>query len=150
LDDAEWWNAWLPRLYELLGRDARSGETRPVDDRGYVDLTAYLFPPIDGVTWRSLMWPVAATADAARNRTEKRSQAATVSEPGDGRARVWEPVIRHVAVALAALEATARPGTDAYRALQAQTEITGPWVSVLRRVPGSQDNRPADKTGGSR
>src|SRR5215831_15336715 len=58
VDDA-WWDRWLPRLYELLGRDLRSsgpdgasfglGHAQPVvDSRGYGDLMSYLFPRIEG------------------------------------------------------------------------------------------------------
>jgi hypothetical protein len=150
LGDAEWWDAWLPRLYELMGRETGyDPESRTaVDDRGYIDLMGLLFPAADRVTWRSLMYPVAATAGAGPGRTETRSPAATVSEPGEDRAHAWEPVIRHAARALTALEATERPDADAYRALQVQAEIMGPWVAVLRQLVGPSSRELLDRAGG--
>jgi hypothetical protein len=150
LGDEQWWDAWLPRLYELMGRDTGYDPTgrAPVDDRGYINLMELLFPAVDRVIWRSLMYPAAATADAALDRPEKMSQAATFTERGDSRGKVWEPVIRHVARGLSALEATEQPDADAYRALQVQAEITGPWVSVLRQLAGPASRELLDRVGG--
>ncbi len=47
-----------------------------------------------------------------------------------------EPVIRHVTLALAALEATEASAADPYHAMRVEAEITGPWVSVLRHLLG--------------
>ncbi len=153
LADAEWWETWLPRLYELMGRDTgfQVDQRQAVDDRGYVDLMALLFPSTDGVTWRELVYPATAVANAVRVRPGKRSQPSTFSERADeltdARAQVWEPVIRHVARALAALEATERPDADAYRALQVQAEITGPWVGILRQLLGPSSRELVDRLG---
>ncbi len=150
LGDEQWWDAWLPRLYELMGRDTGYDPTgrAPVDDRGYIDLMQLLFPAVDRVTWRSAMYPVAAAAGAVPDHLEKRSQAATFSGRSDVCGQVWEPVIRHVARALSALEASERPDTDAYRAVQVQAEIMGPWVSILRQVAGPSSGELLDRVGG--
>src|SRR5205807_1197908 len=84
LADAEWWDRWLPRLHELLGRRLAPeppqprrpyGERGPtpeptVDERGYSDLLGFLFPAIEDpqgtLTWRSPDYPAAAKiADTA-------------------------------------------------------------------------------------
>jgi hypothetical protein len=152
LADAEWWDRWLPRLYELLGRhlapQAASSSRRPaygerertpapepmVDERGYADLLGFLFPairdPQGTLTWRSPSYAAAAAiADAAGAES-----GATTST----RAQVWEPVIRHVAEALGALESTGEPGADAYLRLRAEAEITGPWARTLRHLVGEE------------
>ena len=83
VDDA-WWDRWLPRLYELLGRNLQDtgskrahglGQAQPVvDSRGYGDLMSYLFPPVQAngreLTWRSVDYPKAAV-DAARQETNE-------------------------------------------------------------------------------
>lgn len=49
LGDDEWWDRWLPRLYELLGRQLMQYAPTPgevLDPRGYADLMTFLFPPI--------------------------------------------------------------------------------------------------------
>jgi hypothetical protein len=45
LADVEWWDRWLPRLNELLGRTRSPirGSERVLDDRGYVDPVGFLF-----------------------------------------------------------------------------------------------------------
>jgi hypothetical protein len=45
-------------------------------------------------------------------------------------------VVRHVALALAALETTEDSDADADHAMRLQAEITGPSVSVLRHLLG--------------
>jgi hypothetical protein len=152
LADAEWWDRWLPRLYELLGRrlaPQAAPSRRPaygerertpapaplVDERGYSDLLGFLFPPIADpqgmLTWRSPDYAAAAViADAG---------AEGGSSPTSIRAQVWEPVIRHVAEALSALESTGEPGADAYLRLRAEAEITGPWARTLRHLVGEEE-----------
>ncbi len=153
LADTEWWDTWLPRLGELMGRDTGfdPNQRQVVDDRGYVDLMAQLFTPVDGVTWRELVYPAAAMADTVRVRSGKSSQPATFSERAEerinARAQVWEPVVRHVARALAALEATERPDADAYRAPQVQVEIARPWVGILRSLLGPSSRELLDRLG---
>jgi hypothetical protein len=133
--DADWWSSWLPRLYELLGSDAGTvglyGQDEPEtrDERGYVDLMTHLFPPIGDLTWRSPRYPQAARADAA-----SRSTGLRLRRPR--RDTAWEPVIRHVARALAALEASEQAGADAYHAMRVQAEISGPWITVLNHLLG--------------
>jgi hypothetical protein len=149
LEDAGWWERWLPRLYELLGRrlvpaelpgrrpayGQRQAEEVPVvDARGYSDLLGFLFPPVAGtgeaVTWRSLDYPTAA----------HREQAAAGPGPAPAaRAQVWEPVVRHVAEALCTLESTGEPGADAYLRLRSEAEIIGPWVRILRHLVGEEE-----------
>ncbi len=127
LADEQWWQRWLPRLHELLGSEA-AGRGDALDDRGYVDLLAYLFPPIGEVTWRSLGYQAAAQAQA---RVPARGLVG-----GPGRAIAWEPVIRHAALALAALEATEVSGADPFHAIRVHAEVSGSWLSTLRHLLG--------------
>src|SRR5262249_56631170 len=103
-----------------------------VDSRGYGDLMSYMFPPIDGdgreVTWRCAHYPKAA-AVAARKHTHEGVLPSI-------RPHVWEPVLRHVALALCALEHSGRAGTDPQLRLDAEERITGSWVRTLRHVVG--------------
>lgn len=139
LDDAAWWDRWLPRLNELLGRrplpvlslDQAPGLEAAVDDRGYHDLLGSLFPPVasDGtrLTWRSPGYPAAAAA-AGHDRTH-----------ASPRTDVWEPVIRHFAEALCLLDWTGQAGADPYLRLRAEFEITGPWLRILRYLVGEEE-----------
>jgi hypothetical protein len=137
--DTGWWDRWLPRLYELLGRaDAgipyldSDGEA-PTDDRGYTDLMGRLFPSVGSVTWRSPHYP----------------QAVGDSDSRDGhgspglltRVQVRESVIRHVALALCALEDTGITGSSPHLRLEALTRITVTWVSVLNILVGEESRR---------
>jgi hypothetical protein len=149
LSDAEWWDRWLPRLYELLGRRLAPQATqsrRPaygerertsapaplVDERGYSDLLGFLFLPISDpqgtLTWRSPDYAAAVRIAEAEE-----------GAPKSIRAQVWEPVIRHVAEALCALESTGEPGADPYLRLRAEAEITGPWARILRHLVGEEE-----------
>lgn len=149
LDDAGWWDRWLPRLYELLGRrlvaaeppgrlpayGQRQAEQQPVlDERGYSDLLSFLFPPIavagEAITWRSLDYPRTAEREHAGERSSLTATA---------RAQVWEPVVRHVAEALSALESTGEPGGDPYLRLRTEAEIVGPWARILRHLVGEEE-----------
>jgi hypothetical protein len=141
LADTAWWDRWLPDLYELLGRDLRGepdewgGPGEPiVDRRGYGDLLTYLFPPVDDVTWRSADYPRMASLQAR--------QGAQHGTSPPVRAQVWEPVLRHVATALRALEETSAAGTDPQLRLEAEARITGSWVQVLRTLVGEQPATP--------
>lgn len=140
LDDAPWWDRWLPRLNELLGRrpvpilsvdQATLGLEAAVDDRGYHDLLGWLFPPVASegrkLTWRSPGYPAAAAA-AGHDRTH-----------ASLRTDVWEPVIRHFAEALCLLDWTGQAGADPYFRLRAEAEITGPWLRVLRYLVGEEE-----------
>jgi hypothetical protein len=127
LADDDWWGSWLPKLYELLGSEA-PGRSAAHADHCYLDLMAYLFPPIGSVTWRSLKYRAAVQTDTSSSPVRLTA--------GPGRALAWEPVIRHVARALAALETTEAPDADPYHAMRVQAEISGPWVGVLRHLLG--------------
>ena len=106
-----------------------------VDERGYSDLLGFLFPAIQDpqgtLTWRSPDYARAATIADAPGAEGTRPRTST-------RAQVWEPVIRHVAEALCALESTGEPGADAYLRLRAEAEITGPWARTLRHLVGEE------------
>jgi hypothetical protein len=135
LADTAWWDRWLPDLYELLGRDLRGEPDRlgspgepVVDQRGYGDLLTYLFPPVGDVTWRS--------ADYPRVASEQPRQGAQHGASPSVRAQVWEPVVRHVATALRALEETSAAGSDPQVRLEAQARITGSWVLILGNLLG--------------
>jgi hypothetical protein len=117
----------LPRLYQLLGSEA-PGRGVASADTGYVDLLGHLYPPIGATTWCSPEYGALAQSTAP---------ASGHGLPlGPGRARSWAPVIRHVALALVALETTEDSDADPYHAMRVQAEITGPWVSVLRHLLG--------------
>jgi hypothetical protein len=145
--DATWWDRWLPSLYELLGRRgaeavAAYGSMRRgavVDERGYTDLMSYLFPPVGAetgrpITWRSVDYPAAAAEAARRDGHEAVRPAA--------RPHVWEPVVRHVAKALCALEECGRTGADPQLRLETDERITGSWVRTLRNLVGEAPIEP--------
>jgi hypothetical protein len=136
LADISWWDRWLPRLYEVLGRaDAGlpyldgDGET-PADDRGYTDLMVRLFPPVSSVTWRSPSY--------ARAVAERASDGTHEGLVPPARVHVWEPFIRHVALALCALEDTGAVGSSPHLRLETLTSITGTWVTVLNTLVGEK------------
>jgi hypothetical protein len=129
LDDADWWKSWLPRLYELLGSEVGNfaGRHREgMDDRGYVDLVSFLFPPRGGVTWRSPDYGALASDQSAP----------ALHIGGPTTAGAWDAVVRHVALALAALEAIEQQDADPFHAMRVRSEITGTWVGVLRHLLG--------------
>lgn len=128
LADADWWERWLPKLYQLMGSDG-PGLSLPPTSGGYVDLMELIFPPIGDAIWRSLQYPAAAAG--ATNSAGRGG----VSDPG--RAVSWEPVIRNVVRGLAALEETEQVGADPYHGMRVQAEISGPWISTLRRLLGT-------------
>ena len=82
------------------------------------------------MTWRSPDYPVAARREDAGVDVGSRTLA---------RAQVWEPVLRHVAEALCALESTSQPGADPYLRLRAEAEIAGPWARILRYLVGEEE-----------
>jgi hypothetical protein len=134
LADTSWWDRWLPRLYEVLGR-ANAGlpyldsdGDPPTDGRGYADLMARLFPPVGAVTWRA---PRYAEAVA-----ESGSAGPPPAHRPAPRAQVWEPVLRHVALALCALEASGQPGANPYLRLETLARLTGSWLRVLGSLVG--------------
>jgi hypothetical protein len=144
LSDGEWWSTWLPHLHEILGAPPLVGaglDDRRPDERGYVDLMAHLFPPVRVGTalaeWHGLDYPA-----AVRGTTRPNAGA------GPTRADMWQAVIRHVAVALAALAQTEIAGADPLLRIRTVDELTGPWARSLRRLTG---NESADLpgTGGS-
>lgn len=161
LSDREWWDAWLPSLHQLLGRRLQThagGHVQPVEDeRGYADLMGLLFPPlIDDhgreVTWRDLSYPhwarLAHEADEHRPDVVARRERDHDGPSRPVRAEAWEPVLRHVAKALALLEAQSLPGSDPYLRMRADDEIRNGWVATLGALiedyedhQGSKHNR---------
>jgi hypothetical protein len=144
LSDDEWWDRWLPRLYELFGRQLVQYAPTPgqvLDRRGYADLMTFLFPPIlrgtANVTWRSPNYGELAGLEEA-----------TVVAAGPARAQVWEPVIRHLTEALCALEATGKPNADPYLRIRTKAEIVNSWADILRNLLGeTAPTLPRDKLG---
>jgi hypothetical protein len=136
LSDDQWWDRWLPRLYELLGRQLMTYAPVPatvLDGRGYADLMGFLFPPVRrhgaAVSWRSQIYgELAALEDTAAFAAD--------GAGGAVQAQVGEPVVRHVAEALCALEATGGPGADPYLRLRAKSEIVTAWADILRNLLG--------------
>jgi hypothetical protein len=132
LSDRFWWNAWYPDLCALLGRDAKlrqpssfgAGDGGPVTDReGYFDLLEFLFRALPGprepITWRSMDYPAAAEA-------QLRGEGSQPFRP------VWERVIRHVVVALVALEETQNPSL----LISVEDQIRHGWLSTLLTLVG--------------
>jgi hypothetical protein len=142
LADREWWTAWLPRLHQLLGRQPHQyGRNRvdTVDAGGYPDLMAFVFPPVRDPTGRVLAeWHSPHYADHSAREPVIGGHSAGPTGAGQARAAVWEPVVRHVAVALCALEITALPGADPLLRIRAEDEIAGAWLRTLRRLTGSE------------
>src|SRR5262249_14002952 len=147
LSDDRWWDQWLPRLYELLGRQLVQYAPTPgqvLDRRGYADLMTFLFPPIlrgtAVVTWRSSNY-------GELGGLEEVTEAAVPM-----RAHVWEPVIRHLTEALCALEATGRPSADPYLRIRTKAEIVNSWADILRNLlgetaPALPGTSPRDRSG---
>jgi hypothetical protein len=102
------------------------GET-PADDRGYTDLMGCLFPPVGSVTWRAPSYAPAVLQGAAGSPNGHRLLT---------RVQAWETVVRHVAVALCALEDTGLAGSSPHLRLETLARITGSWVTVLRALVG--------------
>jgi hypothetical protein len=130
--DAEWWDRWLPRLDELMGRRIQHDQVTR-DARGYLELGAHLLRPIEleqgsSISWRSTEYPAEAWRRWEATHERRWAELATV----------WEPVVRHLAEALCLLEATAEQG-DAYLRLRAKDELTGPWLHVLQGITGEAD-----------
>jgi hypothetical protein len=139
LADTGWWDRWLPRLYEILGR-ANAGipsldgdDETPADDRGYTDLMGRLFPPVGSVTWRSARYPQAVAETASAGAQE------SLRPPT--RVHVWEPALRHVALALCALEDSGTSGSNPHGRLETLIRLTGIWVTVLRALVGEELGR---------
>lgn len=125
LADGEWWDKLLPLLYELLGRSSLDSSLGGpvIDQRGYNDLLTYLFPAVEGdsggITWRSPAYPE--------------------HQPDAWTAAMWEPVLRHVARALCALESTLQRGADPFTTIRIMDEISGgPWLATLRHITGEE------------
>lgn len=128
LADREWLDRWLPDLYELLGRrltppadPSQLSQPEPVlDSRGYSDLMEFLFPSVNSAqgaaSWRSSRYPALAGKPEL--------------------APVWEAVIRHLMVALDAIERSARPDADPSYRMLIQDQIRGSWLSTLRSLAG--------------
>ncbi|MBO0835715.1 MAG: hypothetical protein J2P28_09370, partial [Actinobacteria bacterium] len=135
--DSSWWDRWLPRLYELLGRADQifdiDTEVLPVDLRGYSDLMSRLFPAAGSVTWRSPEY-CSAVASVAAEGVEEGHRLSV-------QAQVWEPVIRHVALALSALEETGQPGSSPQLRLETVTRLTGSWAQILLNLVGQDTSR---------
>lgn len=144
LGDREWWTTWLPRLHQLLGRQPHQyGRNRidTLDDRGYPDLMTFLFPPVRDRGGRVVAeWHSPYYADHATRELEASRAGPGTGDAGAPPARpaVWEPVIRHVAAALCALEQTAGLGADPLFRIRTEDEITGAWLRTLRRLTGSE------------
>jgi len=133
LADDDWWDRHLPPDAVL-------------DSRGYLDLLTLLFPPRQRggrvvATWRSIDYVAIATGQAQPKTTASAAMA-----------DAWEPVIRHVAEALCALERTGEPGADPYLRLRAEDELSGPWLRILLQLIGqrSPEDLPRHAVGSAR
>ncbi len=101
LADRGWWTTWLPRLHELLGRQSARytlGHGEPRDHRGYIDLLAFLFPPVEDesgtVEWHQVDYPRQARRyEQAENRSRP-----TIDAPAGGRQLGATQTINSVAV----------------------------------------------------
>jgi hypothetical protein len=57
---------------------------------------------------------------------------------------VWEPILRHVTLALCAIEQTSVPGAHPVLRIRTQDELAVSWLRTLRRLTGTE---PADLPG---
>jgi hypothetical protein len=57
------------------------------------------------------------------------------------RGQVWEPVFRHLTLALCALEDTGQSGDPRLR-LETVARLLGSWVDALRNLAGGQPAHP--------
>jgi hypothetical protein len=137
LTDRPWWDEWLPRLGELLGRNLEYDRARGdrqgkaiVDDRGFADLMGYLFPELKDEQGRPTRWHSPDYSRCAR-RAWDNARAGSYLRQRPVRAEVWEPVVRHVALALSALETTSQDASEAYAHLRVEAEIRGEWMRIL-------------------
>src|SRR5262249_26466696 len=130
LADREWWAMWLPRLNELLGREVRPyglPAADKLDTRGYVDLMTMLFPTVQlkgrlVAPWSSPAYPhhLRGGHEAEQSRQQPHLTAAPLTT-----AAAWEPVVRHVATALCAIEQTCVPGADPVLRIRTEDELAG-------------------------
>lgn len=132
LAERDWWATWYPEFCKLLSRDISDrelsstgvGERGPVlDSEGYFDLLEFLFPTLRGprraVTWRSPNYPTTA---------EGRYQ----DEGGRPLKPAWESVIRHVVLAMTALEEARK----ASLLISVEDQIRHGWLSTLLSLVG--------------
>ncbi len=135
LRDSRWWDRWYPQLCRLMGsqqpydRSRRYGETAAgsgLNAEGYVDVLEFLFPALAKqqggvVTWRDPNYPALAG-----------SRTATEGPPPQPLAAVWEAVIRHVALALCALE----DAQAASALILVESQLRHDWLAVLVSLTG--------------
>lgn len=143
LADRGWWSAWL--LHQLLGRRLChhyvASRVKALDVSGYPDLLAFLFPPVRDPSgrvlaeWSSPYYPEHAPREWETGQAAAGRLIEAAAPPG--RPVVWEPVIRHVAAALSALELTATPGADPGHRIRTEEDLTGSWFRTLRRLAGT-------------
>ncbi len=155
LADRDWWDEWLPRLSELIGRNLEyersygDRQAKPVvDGRGFADLMRYLFPDLKSERGASVSWHSPDYPRCARLAWDNASVASPMRRR-PVRAEVWEPVVRHVALALTALEMTSQAPSDAYTHLRVEAEIRGEWMRTLgvmlgEGAPPRPDHLPRD------
>jgi hypothetical protein len=155
LADRAWWDEWLPLLDELIGRNLEydrghsDRQARPVvDDRGFGDLMGYLFPALTHQHGEPVYWDSQAYPRLAREAWNNASTGSPLRQR-PLRAEVWEPVVRHVARALTALEVTSQTPGDAHTHLRVEAEIRGDWMRTLGAmlglgVPQRPDHLPRD------
>jgi hypothetical protein len=132
LAERDWWATWYPELCKLLSRHTSRrklsstgvGDGGPVlDSDGYFDLLEFLFPALRGprgtVTWRSPNYPT----------TAERSHQ---DDGGRPLKPAWESVIRHVVVAMTALE----EARNASLLISVEDQIRHGWLSTLLCLVG--------------
>jgi hypothetical protein len=143
LADRTWWDEWLPLLGELVGRDLEYDRTyggrdaEPVvDERGFANLMRYLFPDVTDERGVAVTWHSPEYGRHAR-RAWQNAGARSPLHRRPVRAEVWEPVVRHVARALTALETTSQDPADAYTHLRVEAEIRGEWMRTLGVMLGT-------------
>jgi hypothetical protein len=99
-----------------------------VDDRGYNNVLSFLFPSVGDVSWRSPAYPAVAASAG--------TQGANEGPRPPVRPYAWEPVLRHVSVALCALEQAAKGDGNPQLHLDAVDRITNSWLRVLKHLVG--------------
>ena len=101
---------------------------------------ATLFPPVHQnghivAEWNSLAYPNQVMRDSQGD--EPRQQPQWLAGSGT-RAAVWEPILRHVTLALCAIEQTSVPSADPVLRIRLQDELAISWLRTLRRLTGAE------------
>jgi hypothetical protein len=136
LADREWFARWLPEFRQLMGRS--TSKALAVDDAGYLDWMATLFPEVASSAGGRRDWLCPDYGHWARieaDRAQEQNRGMVPIRPV--RSQVWAPAVRSIVLALCALERAAEPARDPYTAMRIRTEIRTTWKAEFIELIGS-------------